>query len=425
MAAQQCPRDASRPHCAAASRLTVAATLLPLLPPLPPDRPPPRRLAEETFDIYFDKQLEGVTAKGQHNATDMDIVSSMGERLSNFMIAQYIRSVAGDNSAAYIPGDEVVITDGIPGNSTPLLGPTRELMQAKVLPLLERGTVPMITGFFGRSQDGLLTTFGRGGSDLTAALVGHCLDAAEVALYKVEYNKDDEGFLQEWAAGWEGIVHDADVTTTIPRITYQVAAELAHFGKKVLHPDTVGPAIEKSIDVRVLNSLNHEHPGTTIGAPDNEEAAMAAAIAAAAAKDAGSDSETDGVVSTIAKARLSDYERTHAARLDLAIEGAAGDDSDWAHPSEQSTLIAMVGLNVMEHKEALLSRIESDLRAAGIQYAVPKRVNGSKHNVTIVVPASRTQDALGILHSELVVSQEGQVEEDVSSDDSVRANARA
>lgn len=401
----------------------MAAALHPLAPVLFLLEP----TAEETFDIYFDKQLAGVSAKGQFDATDMDIVSSMGERLSNFMIAQYIRSVAGDHSAAYIPGDEVVITDGIPGNSTPLLGPTRELMQAKVLPLLERGTVPMITGFFGRSHDGLLTTFGRGGSDLTAALVGHCLDADEVALYKVEYNKDDEGFLQEWAAGWEGIVHDADVTTTIPRITYQVAAELAHFGKKVLHPDTVGPAIEKSIDVRVLNSLNHEHPGTTIGAPVAENAAVAAAIAAAAAKDAGagSDSETDGLVSTITKTKLASYERTHAARLDLAIEGAPEDDSDWTHPSEQSTLIAMVGLNVMEHKAALLGRVENDLRAAGIQYAVPKRVNGSQHNITIVVPASRTKDALGILHSELVVSQDGQVEDDISSDDASRTSARA
>jgi len=363
--------------------------------------------------MFFDAPLQGVAGKGQFDATDMDAVSSMGERLSNFMIAQYIRSVAGEASAAYIPGDEVVVTDGVAGNSAPLLGPTRELMQQKVRPLVERGTVPLITGFFGRGENGLLTTFGRGGSDLTAALVGYSLDADEVALYKVEYNKDDEGFLQDWNSGWEGIVHDADITTTIPRITYQVAAELAHFGKKVLHPSTVSPAVEKAINLKVLNSLNHTHPGTTIGAPGDDGPAVPA-------MDAGSDSETDGLVSTITKARLSDYERTHARSLDLE----SGGESDWTHDSEQSTLIAMVGLNVMEHKQALLGRVEADLREAGIDYVVPKRVNGSAHNLSIVVPASRTKDALGILHSELVLGAEGQEEEDVSSDEAAVA-ARA
>lgn len=364
----------------------------------------------------------------------MDKVSSMGERLSNFIIAQYIRSVAGDDAAAYIPGDQVVVTDGVPGNSAPLLGPTKERMNDIVRPLVERGTIPLITGFFGASQDGLLTTFGRGGSDLTAALVGYALDADEVALYKVEYTKDDEGFLREWTSGWEGIVHDADVSSTIPNVTYQVAAELAHFGKKVLHPSTVAPAVEKEIDLRVLNSLNHLHPGTTIGAPappDTVASSLQVGAAVEAAKAAAgevaeesatllSDSDTDSVVSTITKTRLSDYELKHKRSLNLVAPGAEA----WGHGKEQSTLIAMVGLDIMRHKVSLLTRVKADLANAGIEYAVPELVNGSQHNLSIVVPASRTKDALGILHNELVLNANSEESEE-SSDGQNQKQQRA
>jgi aspartokinase len=370
--------------------------------------------AEDTFETYFDAPLENVMEATEYTATDMDIVSSMGERLSNFIIAQYIRSVAGDEAAVYIPGDEVVVTDGVPGNSAPLLGPTKERMNEIVRPRVERGTIPMVTGFFGASQDGLLTTFGRGGSDLTAALVGYALDADEVALYKVEYTKDDEGFLLEWTSGWEGIVHDADVSTTIPSVTYQVAAELAHFGKKVLHPSTVAPAVEKAIDLRVLNSLNHEHPGTTIGAFVSEAVAATQNAAGEVAEESPallSDSESENVVSTITKTRLSDYELKHNRNFRLL----KSDGSEWDHDSSQSTLIAMVGLDIMKHKMQLLARIEADLAAAGIEHAVPDTVNGSSHNLSIVVPAKSTKDTLRILHTELVLNIHSD-ESDHSSD---------
>lgn len=151
------------------------------------------------------------------------------------------------------------------GNATPLLKETRVNVVRDLLPLLEDGQVPLVSGFFGTSAtSGKLTTLGRGGTDLTAAVLGHALDADEINLYKVEYTKTPEGWLDEWQPGWIGVVHDAEPDETIPTMSYRDAAQLAHFGKKVLHPSTVHPAVEKQIPIFVKNNVDPDHAGTQI-----------------------------------------------------------------------------------------------------------------------------------------------------------------
>ncbi|PLW80088.1 hypothetical protein C0585_04180 [Candidatus Woesearchaeota archaeon] len=112
--------------------------------------------------------------------------------------------------------------------------------------------IPIITGFIGKNLDGRITTLGRGGSDFTAAIVGASINADEIQIWT-----DVDG-----------------VMTTDPRIcsnvqpisemTFNEAAELAYFGAKVLHPRTIIPAVEKNINVVVKNTMNQDHPGTTI-----------------------------------------------------------------------------------------------------------------------------------------------------------------
>ena len=151
------------------------------------------------------------------------------------------------------------------GNATPLLTETRANVVRDLLPLLEDGQVPLVSGFFGTSAtSGKLTTLGRGGTDLTAAVLGHALDADEINLYKVVYTKTAQGWLDEWQPGWIGVVHDAEPDETIPTMSYRDAAQLAHFGKKVLHPSTVHPAVEKQIPIFVKNNVDPDHAGTQI-----------------------------------------------------------------------------------------------------------------------------------------------------------------
>ena len=114
--------------------------------------------------------------------------------------------------------------------------------------------MPVLGGFIGRTQTGATTTLGRGGSDFSAALVGAALDASEIQIWT-----DVSGFMTA----------DPRVVTgarSIPRLSYDEAAELAYFGAKVLHPRTLHPAVARGIPVRVCNSMAPSSPSTLIDA---------------------------------------------------------------------------------------------------------------------------------------------------------------
>jgi len=121
------------------------------------------------------------------------------------------------------------------------------------------GGLPCVTGFIGADRFKTVTTLGRGGSDLSAAVIGNVLDADEVTMYKVESVTAKDGTLDSWKPGWIGIIPKGS-TETIPFMSYEEATYL----KKVLHPATCYPLMEKAIPVRVGNTLEYLHPGTLI-----------------------------------------------------------------------------------------------------------------------------------------------------------------
>jgi aspartate kinase len=129
---------------------------------------------------------------------------------------------------------------------------TEARVRQRLLPPLEQGEVPVVTGFIGATKAGTTTTLGRGGSDLSAAILGYCLDADEVWIWT-----DVDGVM----TADPRIVPEA---STIAEISYAEVAELSYFGAKVLHPKTVLPAMEKGIPIRILNTFNPIGPNTII-----------------------------------------------------------------------------------------------------------------------------------------------------------------
>jgi aspartokinase/homoserine dehydrogenase 1 len=122
------------------------------------------------------------------------------------------------------------------------------------MPLIEQTVVPVVTGFIGATADGVTSTLGRGGSDYSAAILGSCLDSDEIWIWT-----DVNGVL----TADPRVVPEAH---TLPRISYNEAAELAYFGGKVLHPKTMLPAMERDIPIRILNTFEPQHPGTLVTA---------------------------------------------------------------------------------------------------------------------------------------------------------------
>jgi aspartate kinase len=166
------------------------------------------------------------------------------------MMAAYL-SHTGVRARA-VNAREVIVTDAVFGNATPLMGPTREKAQRLIRPLIEDGVLQVVTGFNGATIDGRPTTLGRGGSDFSASILAAALDASEVWIWT-----DVDGIM----TADPRIVPDPAV---LAEVTYREAAELAYNGAKVLHPRTLAPLVENEIPVWSKNSFAPEKPGTRI-----------------------------------------------------------------------------------------------------------------------------------------------------------------
>lgn len=113
--------------------------------------------------------------------------------------------------------------------------------------------IPIVTGFLGKGcKSGAITTLGRGGSDLTATTIGKALGLREIQVWK-----DVDGVLT-----CDPTIYPR--AQPVPYLTFDEAAELAYFGAQVLHPQSMRPAREGDVPVRVKNSYNPKAPGTII-----------------------------------------------------------------------------------------------------------------------------------------------------------------
>ena len=193
---------------------------------------------------------EGTALLRELSPRTMDAISSLGERLSAPLVSAAVKELGVQSEP--VEATELIVTDEFHGGAEPQMEQTRGRSHARILPLLERGIVPVATGFLGATQTGELTTLGRGGSDYSATILGAALDADEVIIWT-----DVDGVL----TADPRLVPEA---RTIPEISYREAAELAYFGAKVLHPKTLRPVVQAGIPVWIRNSFSPEKPGTKI-----------------------------------------------------------------------------------------------------------------------------------------------------------------
>jgi aspartate kinase len=193
---------------------------------------------------------KNVASRGELTVRERDSISSLGERLSAPLVAAVLR--ARGFASQSLEATELVITDSEYGSASPQMDLTTERCESHVRPLLRRGVVPVVTGFIGATQDGALTTLGRGGSDYSATILGASLRADDVIIWT-----DVDGIL----TADPRLIRDA---STIPEISYREASELAYFGAKVLHPKTLHPMMHNGIPVWIRNTFAPDKAGTKI-----------------------------------------------------------------------------------------------------------------------------------------------------------------
>ncbi len=210
--------------------------------------------AIEALCTKLARLLYGVAYTEEITPRVRDLALSFGERLAAQVVAANLRDRRID--AVPFETDQIgLVTDDNYGNAAVLLNETR----VQLAPFLRRQAaadhVSVLTGFFGQSPEGKTATFGRGGSDYSAAVVAAALD-----LPLVEIWKDVGGFM---SADPE-IVPEA---FPLAALSYDEAAELSYFGAKVLHPRAVQPARSSGVSIVVRNIYRPTEPGTRIG-PD-------------------------------------------------------------------------------------------------------------------------------------------------------------
>jgi aspartate kinase len=211
------------------------------------------QLLSNTVALFADELgalVNGVTVLGELTPRSLDTFTSYGERLSSFIIHHYFRK--SQLHSVLVDARTFMITDGAFTKAIPQFDVIEERLRDQVVPLLEKGNIVMTQGFIGSTSRGITTTIGRGGSDYSAAIIGALINAEEIQIWT-----DVDGILSS----------DPSVVPNAKKIrvmSFDEAAELAYFGARVLHPETIRPAVEKNVPVRVLNSRRPEYGGTLI-----------------------------------------------------------------------------------------------------------------------------------------------------------------
>ncbi|GAG21667.1 unnamed protein product, partial [marine sediment metagenome] len=167
----------------------------------------------------LERVLKGIVYVNELSPKSKDNVISFGERLSAPIVSGALKDL-GLLSVHLTGGEAGIVTDSNFGEAGLLMNFTRFQLKKNLEPLLNKGTVPVVTGFIAATQDGETTTLGRGGSDYTATIVGAALDADEVWIWT-----DVDGLMTSDPK----IVPQAK---TIPELSFQEATELTIFGAK-------------------------------------------------------------------------------------------------------------------------------------------------------------------------------------------------
>ncbi|NOX32280.1 MAG: aspartate kinase [Deltaproteobacteria bacterium] len=212
-----------------------------------------KQLSRNLSGIF--KKLEryyyGISFTREATPRMRDMIATFGERICAVILSKSLSSM-GKDSTCLFPEDAGIISDGRFMDASAVMTKTsKNLMAAMALVMTSRKIV-FIPGFYGVSESGDITTFGRGGSDYSAAVVAASLKADVLEIWK-----DTKGFM---TADPDNIPH----CKLIPELTYEEAAELSYTGAGILHPRTVEPVKKAGVGIAIKNTYNPDAQGSLI-----------------------------------------------------------------------------------------------------------------------------------------------------------------
>lgn len=211
---------------------------------------------KETVTTVVDELIDelagickGISLLRQLPLQTKDMVVAFGEKLSNTIVAAILHE---NGIAAYFTDASTLIkTDSNFGNAKYFRKETYTNIANHIAANKSKG-IAVITGFIGSDKNGNITTLGRGGSDLTASIVGAALQATVVEIWT-----DVDGMLT-------ADPRKVPAAFSIPALSYKEAMELSHFGAKVIYPPSLQPAMAEGIPILIKNTFQPSHSGSLI-----------------------------------------------------------------------------------------------------------------------------------------------------------------
>jgi aspartokinase/homoserine dehydrogenase 1 len=345
-----------------------------------------------------------------------DVVAGYGEIWSARMLAGVLASMSAERGGTWVDAREVIIVDQTD------LGPTVQWEEsrqrfASVVPADFSG-IAVMTGFIATDEAGLQTTLGRNGSDFSAAIFAALSDACELSIWT-----DVDGVM----SADPNRVPEARV---IDNLTYNEAMELAYFGAKVIHPQTLGPVIDNEIPVFIRNSRKPVHPGSRIaadaslddsikgitaiggmalvnlegagmiGVPGTADRLFAALKAAGVSVTLISQASSEHSICIAVPRDVA--ERARQVISDAFVDELAGGQIQRVDVTDAQSIIAVVG-DGMAGTPGIAARFFGTLGRAGINIRAIAQ-GSSERNISAVVDSDEVTRALRAAHSGFYLS---------------------
>jgi len=378
------------------------------------DNPARHRAALEAISQRldrFEKLCFGLSMVHELTPRLLDVISGTGEMLCAPLLAGAIATRGGQ--AEPVEATELIVTNDQFGTAEPLMEATREKTRARLLPLIKEGAIPVVTGFIGATEEGVVTTLGRGGSDYSASIIAAALDADEVWIWT-----DVDGVMTANPA-------EVPEARTLREISYSEASELAYYGAKVLHHKTILPAYKQRIPVLILNSFNPQHAGTRVsveGRPSTRgvkavtsirhvslitisgkgmqgiPGIAAKAFAAVAAEHANilmiSQASSENNICLVVNASES-HRVIKALRATLELDLMRGHIEDIS-ADDSIAIVAAIG-DRMKGRPGIAGKVFGALGAAGVNVIAISQ-GSSENNISLIVSGEDAAEAVRAIH---------------------------
>ncbi|MFN4081567.1 MAG: aspartate kinase [Saprospiraceae bacterium] len=209
---------------------------------------------DEAFTEVNDTFVEGEWVLDDAPAADYDYMYdqlvSVGELVSSRIVAAYLNK--SGLRTHWLDARDVVKTDNTYREGWVIWDATKKAAAEHAAPLLRQGGFVLTQGFIGSTSENFTTTLGREGSDYSAAIFSHCLDAERMVIWK-----DVPGVLTADPRLFENV-------TKLDRLSYREAIEMTYYGATVIHPKTIKPLQNKNIPLYVKSFIEPAGAGTEI-----------------------------------------------------------------------------------------------------------------------------------------------------------------